>query len=307
MLKIKSTGLKVKALQTLLQVPTTGVFAGITDIAVRDFQRKHGLVVDGLVGKTTFKALILNPLDAIEETVKCLPYTLDTTNLQSGVRSMFSSKAEAKLRIGLSTITANGEVLQLDTLVKLCHFIGQVKEEVGYNFNDVENMNYSVEGLKNTFRYYRDNPSQAWLHGRTVGHKAKQETIANHAYANKYGNGSHTSGDGWKYRGEGAIQVTFKDNNIALNSFIINNNLDGVIPNFIDLPHSKSSVSQSLVSGAVFWAMSNIGDNIVARNIVTKEDSRNCTKVINRYTNSYEKRWNHTKKLAKLLGITYAE
>jgi putative chitinase len=303
MLKIKSIGLKVRALQIVLEVPVTGVFGNITDKAVRLFQRQHGLVVDGLVGTNTFKALMLNPLDVIEETVKSLPYTLDTANLQSGVRSMFSSKAKDKLGIGLSTIVANGEVLQLDTLVKLCHFIGQVKEEVGYNFNDVENMNYSVKGLKNTFRIYRDNPSLAMTHGRTKTHRANQELIANHAYANRYGNGSPNSGDGWAFRGAGSMQVTFKDNNIALNSFVINNNLGDIIPNFLTDPYSKSSVKHSLVSGAVFWAMKNIGDNIVARTVVTKEDSYRCTKVINKYTDSYSKRWNHTKKIARLLGV----
>ncbi|MCV5871041.1 glycoside hydrolase family 19 protein, partial [Escherichia coli] len=68
-----------------------------------------------------------------------------------------------------------------------------------------ENLNYSVQGLKSTFRVYRNRPALAEKHGRknAINQKANQEAIANNAYAMKIGNGDASTGDGWKYRGRG--------------------------------------------------------------------------------------------------------
>jgi len=307
LLKVRSTGLRVKALQTVLQVPITGVFGNITDQAVRAFQRSQGLVVDGLVGANTFKALMLNPIDVLNQNIKITASMLDTPKPDKAVALMFSPKAFVKVGLGLGGIRRDREILQLDNTIKLCHFIGQVKEEVGYNFNDVENMNYSVQGLKNTFRVYRDSQLLAVGHGRSGKHPANQEAIANHAYANRYGNGSPESGDGWNYKGAGSLQVTFKNNNKALDAFVKLHNFKGSIPSFVESPISKSSNGYSLVSGAIFWAINNIGNKIISNSMVTKKDSYACTRIINKHTHSYDKRWKHTKKLAKLMGLSISE
>lgn len=80
-----------------------------------------------------------------------------------------------------------------------------------------ESMNYSVDGLIETFRKYFT-PAQAQKYGYiknkagVVIQKADQESIANIAYANRMGNGNQASGDGWKYRGRGLPHLTGKDN-----------------------------------------------------------------------------------------------
>lgn len=69
-----------------------------------------------------------------------------------------------------------------------------------------ENLNYSVEGLMKTFKKYFPNESIAKLYARNP------KLIANRVYASRMGNGDEKSGDGWKYRGRGPIQITGKDN-----------------------------------------------------------------------------------------------
>lgn len=71
-----------------------------------------------------------------------------------------------------------------------------------------ENLNYGAPGLLATFPKYF-NEKQADQYAR------RPEAIANRVYANRMGNGDEASGDGWRYRGKGLIQVTGKDNHRA--------------------------------------------------------------------------------------------
>ena len=86
------------------------------------------------------------------------------------------------------------------------HFFGQCAHESG-NFKVFsENLNYSADGLTKIFKKYF--PTMA----STAGYARKPEKIANKVYANRMGNGPESSGDGWKFRGRGPIQLTGKDN-----------------------------------------------------------------------------------------------
>ena len=86
------------------------------------------------------------------------------------------------------------------------HFFGQCAHESG-NFKVFsENLNYSDKGLNGIFKKYF--PTIA----STAGYARKPEKIANKVYANRMGNGPESSGDGWKFRGRGPIQLTGKSN-----------------------------------------------------------------------------------------------
>lgn len=86
------------------------------------------------------------------------------------------------------------------------HFFGQVAHETGNFTVFEENLNYSTEGLLKTFKKYFPTYTLAQEYAR------RPQRIANRVYANRMGNGDEASGDGWRYRGRGAIQLTGKFN-----------------------------------------------------------------------------------------------
>ena len=94
----------------------------------------------------------------------------------------------------------------INTKERVCMFLAQCGHESGgftiYN----ENLNYSAKGLRGVFGKYFPTDALANQYAR------QPEKIANKVYANRMGNGPESSGDGWKYRGLGIIQVTGKDN-----------------------------------------------------------------------------------------------
>jgi putative chitinase len=85
-------------------------------------------------------------------------------------------------------------------------FIAQCAHESGGFTILQENLNYSAKGLSTTFKKYFSNESAAKSYER------KPELIANKVYSNRMGNGDEASGDGWKFRGRGLIQLTGKSN-----------------------------------------------------------------------------------------------
>ena len=95
------------------------------------------------------------------------------------------------------------------TPLRASHFFGQVAHETG-GFNAFsENLNYSAQGLQTTFgKYFPGNLEESYARN--------PEKIANRVYASRMGNGNEASGDGWKFRGRGALQTTGKSNYIAL-------------------------------------------------------------------------------------------
>jgi putative chitinase len=91
------------------------------------------------------------------------------------------------------------------TPVRAAHFFAQTSHETGVFKAFSENLNYSAQGLQGTFGKY--------FPGKLEESYARQpEKIANRVYASRMGNGDETSGDGWKYRGRGALQLTGKAN-----------------------------------------------------------------------------------------------
>ena len=89
---------------------------------------------------------------------------------------------------------------------RAAHFFAQTAHESG-NFKAFsENLNYGASGLTSIFKKYFPTTEKALLYER------KPEKIANLVYGNRMGNGDEASGDGFKFRGRGALQLTGKDN-----------------------------------------------------------------------------------------------
>lgn len=116
-------------------------------------------------------------------------------------------------------------------------FIAQVGHESGHLTCLVENLNYSVDALRNTW------PSRFDV-GLASATARKPEHIANIAYGNRMGNTA--PGDGWMFRGRGLIQITGKNNYRACGEAL---GLDLVVqPELLEKPQ------HACMSAAWFWA-----------------------------------------------------
>jgi putative chitinase len=99
---------------------------------------------------------------------------------------------------------------------RAAHFFGQTAHETG-NFKAFsENLNYGAKGLLGVFKKYF--PSEALA----LQYERNPEKIANRVYGSRMGNGDEASGDGWKFRGRGALQLTGKDNYKAFSDYLKN-------------------------------------------------------------------------------------
>ena len=102
---------------------------------------------------------------------------------------------------------------EINTPLRLAHFLAQCGHESG-GFKVVsENLNYGAAGLQSIFKKYFTAVS-------AKEYERKPEKIANIVYANRMGNGPQASGEGYKFRGRGYIQLTGKDNYSAFDKTV---------------------------------------------------------------------------------------
>lgn len=132
-----------------------------------------------------------------------------------------------------------------------------------------ENLNYSASGLRKTFGKY-------FTYNESLLYERKPEKIANRVYANRMDNGDEKSGDGWKYRGRGFIQITGKSNYRLLSKDM------GV--DYINNPDLLLTEADSMISAIWFWNTNNL--NRYADN----DDVYSVTKRINGGTNGLDHR-----------------
>lgn len=114
----------------------------------------------------------------------------------------------------LSQIPNTAAKFEINTPLRLAHFLSQCGHESGQFRVVNENLNYGAKGLLGIFKKYFPTEDKAKIYER------KPEKIANLVYASRMGNGPESSGDGYKYRGRGYIQLTGKDNYTAFGKSI---------------------------------------------------------------------------------------
>jgi putative chitinase len=173
------------------------------------------------------------------------------------------------------------------TPVRTAHFFAQCAHESG-NFKAFsENLNYGAKGLQGIFKKYFPDAATAARYER------KPEMIANRVYANRMGNGDEKSGDGWKYRGRGAIQLTGKNNYQAFANYI----KDPEVMTNPDIVATKYSFESALFffDNNKLW---NICDKGVGDAAILE-----LTKRINGGTHGLDDRKQKTKKYAAMLGV----
>lgn len=170
----------------------------------------------------------------------------------------------------------------ITTKKQIAHFIGQTAHESGeYNILK-ENLNYSAEGLCKVWPK-RFTPATAGAYGRNP------EKIANKVYCDRMGNGNEASGDGWKYKGSGFLQLTGKDNYSKFAKYL-NKPLDETVD-------FCNTIEGAAASACWFWVVNNLNK------FCDKDDYIGLTKAINGGTHGIDDRTNKTKKALSVLDF----
>lgn len=116
----------------------------------------------------------------------------------------------------LASLQADANKFQISVSAKrLAAFLANVGVESGRLTTFVENLDYSAQALATEWpARFATNPTSKPLQPNALALEIQRnpQAIANHVYANRLGNGDVASGDGWKYRGTGPIQLTGKAN-----------------------------------------------------------------------------------------------
>jgi putative chitinase len=163
-------------------------------------------------------------------------------------------------------------------------FLAQTGEESLEYTHVIENLNYSSDALLKLFPSHFSGVADATNYHR------KPEKIANRIYSNRMGNGDEVSGDGWKYRGRGILQITGHDNYKACGDFL---KID-----LLQNPDLLTSLPHSIDSAIWYWNNRNINK------VADLEDITSCTKLINGGVIGLEKRISNYKLAKQILGIT---
>ncbi len=156
----------------------------------------------------------------------------------------------------------------IDTLSRVSSFVGNSAHES--NFQPItENLNYSAKGLLKVFpKYFNSTTASQYAN--------KPQSIANKVYANRMGNGSFASGDGWKYRGRGYIQVTGKNNYEKISKALFGDN------RLLQDPDLLLKPKYALLSAFEWWkmnGMNEISDKLGIKGVASKINFGNTTSI----------------------------
>ena len=197
---------QVKQLQVKLQLDPVGNFGPKTEEAVKMWQAAHGLTADGMVGDKTW-AMIMG-----EESH---PQVQQQTAAVANSTGLKLEKLKGHIPDAvIAMIPAVAQKFQIDSALRLAHFLAQCGHESGGFRLTKENLNYSAKGLNGIFKKYFPTLESA------LPYERKPEKIANKVYGGRMGNGPEASGDGAKFCGRGYIQLTGKDNYTAFGKSI---------------------------------------------------------------------------------------
>ena len=181
----------------------------------------------------------------------------------------------------------NAEMIrfEINTPLRAAQFIAQLAHESGSFHYSSENLNYSASALRAVFGKYFPTDEIADKYAR------QPEKIANRVYADRMGNGDEASGEGWKYRGRGLIQLTGKDNYTncgkATGMDLVN-----------DPDQLTDNADAAVAAAGWFWDMRKLN------NYADEDDIKAITRRINGGYNGLEDREAYLARAKQVLGIS---
>jgi putative chitinase len=174
-------------------------------------------------------------------------------NLENVIKTVFP-KADAK---------CIAEALEEFDIKNPIWFLAQCGHESANFTRFKENLNYSAEGLLKTFPKYFKTKELAEKCAR------QPEKIANVVYANRMGNGNSESGDGWKYRGRGAIQITGFNNYKSIENYLISYGICEYEGEITQNPELLEKCPFCIYSACAYWKINKL-DSITDFKLLTK-------------------------------------
>ena len=195
----------VKLLQKKLHLDPVGNFGPKTEEAVKLWQAAHGLTADGIVGDKTWAMIMGEEEHPIQQQAVVVA---NSTGLK--LEKLKGHIPDAVIAM----IPDTAKKFEINTPLRLAHFLAQCGHESGGFRLTKENLNYSAKGLMGIFKKYFPTEAKANEYAR------KPEKIANLVYGGRMGNGPESSGDGAKFCGRGFIQLTGRDNYTAFGKSI---------------------------------------------------------------------------------------
>jgi putative chitinase len=175
---------------------------------------------------------------------------------------------------------------EINTPHRIAAFIAQCAHESN-NFTAIqENLNYKAASLRKLFGKYFPTDELAQQYASKVN---KQQAIANRVYASRMGNGDEASGDGYKYRGRGLIQLTGKSN--------YQNFADSLEISLEEATEYMATFEGAAQSACWFWETNNLNKWADAGDI------EKMTKIINGGTIGLEDRKKHYQHALHVLGV----
>jgi putative chitinase len=268
----------VKLMQQKLGIePAVTNFGPKTEAAVKAWQSANGLTADGIVGPATW-AKIMGESAATPTPIVSAPI--------APVGGLKLDKLKGHIPDAvIAMIPDTAAKFQINTPLRLAHFLAQCGHESGGFRATQENLNYSAKGLAGIFKKYFPTEASAAPYARNP------QKIASKVYGGRMGNGPESTGEGYKFRGRGYIQLTGKENYTAFGKSIG----EDIISN-PDVVASK----YALLSAAWFFSKNGLhkmADEGASDTVVTK-----ITKRVNGGTIGLPDRIKHFKEYYHLLA-----
>ncbi len=275
----------VKKLQVKLGVEPMGNFGPKTEAAVKEWQAKNGLTPDGIVGPATWAKIMGESIATQAASPVAAPQPVVSTPAPQ-VAGLKLDKLKGHVpQVVIDSIPEVASKFGINTPLRVAHFLAQCGHESGGFRVTQENLNYSAKGLMGIFKKYFPTEAIANQYAR------QPQKIANKVYANRMANGSEASGDGYKFRGRGYIQLTGRDNYTQFGKAI-----------GVDIPSNPDLVSSTYALASAAWFWSKNGLNKLADAGASDTAVTSITKRVNGGTIGLADRIKHFKEYYHLLA-----